>query len=574
MVHTQRIPRLAAAVVLAASVLTVPAAQAADAKPGAVVNGAFAPQSPGATQFGPDKSRECPRNPILVELERQLPVVAEQNKLPVAQKDGQLCAVAVTFLGWKDTGAIPGGVAEGVAKHLGVPARPGVQVAQFASSAPEDVVPALLQTLANFMANSGQPRYGLAVEAKRARGTSRAAEERKESARVVLVLLDEPIAFQPFPRKLAQGASGTVAGELLGEWQNPKLLVSDATGKLSTPEQAAGKAFKAAVACGDKPGRIQVEIRGEIPAGSRTLASVPILCGGELATTFPLAGEEWPKDTAAQEQKLAEAVNAERTAAGLPPLEWDPALAGVAREVSQKLKEAITAGRAPEVDTGALLKQADLSSPVVLQNPAEAASAEEAAARFTASPTNRQNIFSAEVNHLGVGIVPNADASGRNTVLVTELFTRVLPAIDVVKTKAEVYAEVEKLRAEAKAPAAALDPRIDKVAQAYADALAKAGGKLSDDRAGELTQPLKGPYKSINMIEGAKASVADFLKDSTVTWDGSAIGIGLAQGNHPLLGKNTVYLTLIVATLRGEEKGGKAPAKAPAKPAKPAGKKK
>jgi hypothetical protein len=174
--------------------------------------------------------------------------------------------------------------------------------------------------------------------------------------------------------------------------------------------------------------------------------------------------------------------------------------------------------------------------------------------------------------------VPNTDANGRATVLVTQLFTRVLAPLDVAAAKADVYAQVEKLRAEAKAPVAAQDPRIDKVAQAYADALAHAGGKLSDDKASDLTQPLKGPFKSINMIEGAKASVAEFLKDSTVTWDGSALGVGVSQGTHPVLGKNAVYLTLIVATPRGDEKAGGAKGtvtpKATPKPAKPTGKKK
>jgi hypothetical protein len=67
--------------------------------------------------------------------------------------------------------------------------------------------------------------------------------------------------------------------------------------------------------------------------------------------------------------------------------------------------------------------------------------------------------------------------------------------------------------------------------------------------------------------------VAEFLRDSTVTWDGSALGVGVAQGTHPVLGKNTVYLTLIVATPRGDEKPGKATPTGGPKPAKPAGKK-
>ena len=272
---------------------------------------------------------------------------------------------------------------------------------------------------------------------------------------------------------------------------------------------------------------------------------------------------------------MAEAVNAERAVVGLPALEADEALAGVARKVAEQLRDAVAAGRAPQVDTGGLLKEAGLATPVLLQNPGEAPSAEEAQARFALSPSTRQNILSTEVNRLGVGLASSKDAAGRPAVLAVQLFTRLLPAVDVAQVKKDFYAEVQKKREEAKAPAAAVDPAIDRVMQKYAESMASAGGKLPDDMANEITHPLRTPYKAINMIEGAKGSIQDFLKESTVTWDGSAMGVGIAQGTHPVLGKNALFIAFVVATPRGAEGGAKAAPAAASKPKpKPVPKKK
>jgi uncharacterized protein YkwD len=579
--------RLAAALALIAALAS--GAQAADTiKPGVIANGALTPQAPPATQLGPTTAWECPRSAIATDLEKKAADFARKKQLPVPQKDGQLCAVAGTFLSWKEQGQVPPSLAGPVAQHLGVVARPEVQVASFESGAPEDVVPGLLQALVNFATNAKQPRYGLVVEKTRVRGASgsRAAEERKEAAKVVLVMLDTPVLFQPFPRRLEAGASAVVAGEVVGDWTGVKVTASDELGAISTPEQAPGKAFKAEVKCGQKPGQATVEIRGEAAAGARTLATVAVQCGGDLPRSYPLARQPWPKDAAGQEQKMAEAINAERTALGLPALEYNPALAGVARLVAEKLRDALAEGRAPSVDTGALLKDAGLASPVLLQNPGEAPTAEEAQARFSLSPSTRQNLFNAEVNNMGIGLASAGEPGGRTTVVVIQLFTKVLPPVDVAQAKQELYAEVQKKREEFKAPEAKVDPQIDKVMQAYAEAMAAAGGKLSDEQANELTHPLRQPFKSINMIEGIHASVADFLKDSTVTWDGEALGAGVAQGTHPLLGKNVLFFAFVVATPRPPEKAPAAakstpvipkanPAPKPAKPAaKPAAKKK
>ncbi len=413
------------------------------------------------------------------------------------------------------------------------------------------------------MTNAGSPRFGLVMELKR----TGSARERKEKARVSLAMLDMPVMFQPFPRKLEPGASATVAGEVRGDWTTVKVFVSDEMGKLDAPEQPPGKTFKGELKCEDKPGgRTTMEIRGEGAAGTRTLATIAIQCGGDIPTTFPIAKAVWSRDLTAQEQKMGEAVNAERAAIGLPALEADPALAGAARKVAEQLRDAVAAGRAPQVDTAAVLKEAGVSTPVLLQNPGEAARAEDAEEQFALSPSTRQNMLSAEVNRMGMGLAESKDPLGRPAVVAIQLFTKLLPPVDVAQARKDFYAAVDKKREEAKAPAAHVDPTIERIMQKYAEAMAGAGGKLPNDMADEITHPLRAPYKAINMVEGAKGSIDDFLKDTTVTWDGSAMGVGIAQGNHPVLGKNALFIAFVVATPRGAEGGKAAPAAGKAKP--------
>jgi uncharacterized protein YkwD len=230
-------------------------------------------------------------------------------------------------------------------------------------------------------------------------------------------------------------------------------------------------------------------------------------------------------------------------------------VAGVARSVAETLRDQLARGETPAVDLGPLLEKAGASSSLVIQNPAQTRSAEEAEQRFTASPTNRQNLLNPEVNRVGVGIAPTKDSSGKPSMVVVELFTRALARVDPEAVKRDLYAAIEKRRGEAGAPAARADPRLEKVAQEYAEAMAGSAGKLSQDDASELTHGIRIAYRSIDMIEGAKANPLDFAADQTVVSPGTSLGVGVAQGDNPVLGKNAIYVTVIVATPRVPETG-------------------
>jgi uncharacterized protein YkwD len=548
---------------LAASLAT-PAGRAEDA------GARFSPGAAAAEQFGPNPAIACPRSVAADVLAFELKKLSDKNKRPEAQLDGRLCAVAQSLLAWDPAkgDSPPAAVRAFLSSHFGlpVPARVAtVRVVELGEtgderkSATTEEAKALAEKLKTPVGETllgyQQPRWGMATQ-----------RVKKGQVKVAVVMDDRILELDPLPRKLSADQTAPLSGKVLPPYRNPKLALSGERGQITRPEPAGGDAFRGELRCGSTPGDLWVEIRADRDGQAATVAAFSVACGKDLPTSVALSGGGWPADEAGQERRLADGVNGQREAIGLPRMEWDDRLAGVARTVAETVRDQVKRGESPAVDLGPLLEKAGVASPLVLQNPAQAWSAEEAEQRFTASPSNRQNLLNPEVNRVGVGIAPTQDAAGKPSMFVVELFTKTLAQIDRQSVQRDLYAAVEKRRSEAGAKPAKVDPRLEKVAQQYADALAEAGGKLSQDDASELTQGIRIAYKSIDMIDGVKANPIDFAADQTALSPGSSIGIGVAQGDSPVLGKNAVFVTLIVATPRVE--GGKPAAAPKPKPAK------
>jgi len=87
---------------------------------------------------------------------------------------------------------------------------------------------------------------------------------------------------EPLPRKLNPGQTATVSGALAGKLSNPKVQYTDAVGKLERPPPQPGKEFSAELKCGDRPGRILVQIVGQQEGADVLLANFPVGCGIDL----------------------------------------------------------------------------------------------------------------------------------------------------------------------------------------------------------------------------------------------------------------------------------------------------
>jgi hypothetical protein len=147
-------------------------------------------------------------------------------------------------------------------------------------------------------------------------------------------------------------------------------------------------------------------------------------------------------------------------------------------------------------------------------------------------------------------VVSKTDAEGRPIVYVTEVLVRELPKADVEQTRQALRSAVAQKRKDARTNAVASDPTLEGVAQKYAEALAGAGGTLSKEEASQLTAPLNKAFTKVTMVSGAKQEPLDFAEEPQTTAPGKTLGVGVATGRHPVLGRNATYVVLMVGTPR------------------------
>ncbi len=510
-------------------------------EPGVVKDGQFAPARPQSPTYGPNKNEDCVTSGLFDDVLRALSGTAKANGRKAPEPDGRLCAVAEAFLGWDPArdGTPRPRVLAFASYWFGLPAP--VNPPTIATIETEDyrvLSEKIVTAVTNEALRASYPRVGLVSQ-----------RVRKGVTKFAFVVLDVPLELDPLPRRLEPGQSAKLSGKLLGGAAEPKILVSDAVGKLVEPKEGTGDAFTADVACGDRKGRIQVEIRAEGGTGKTgTVASFPVLCGEPLPASIVLAGEQWPTDRAGAEKKIFDAVNAERAQAGLTPLELDAAVSKVARDVAADIAAHGGQTGGPSIDER--LKKEGIASQVVLQSAAADRTYERAHERLVQSPTNRSNLMTTEANKVGIGAETANDAEGHPVVVVTEVFVKELPPVDVANVRQQLRDAVAQKRKDARTTPLSDDATLDATAQKYAEALAAAGGTLPKEKASELTAPLNTGYRTVVMVSGAKPEPLDLAEEPQATAPGKVLGVGVAQGKHPVLGRNAVYSVIMVGTPR------------------------
>jgi uncharacterized protein YkwD len=548
-------PWLAALSALSATLVLPGGARAAwgfDPKPGAIADGKFTPGRPPAARFGEDPAVTCPDTPLARSLRGQIEELARASKRAAPLPDGRLCAAAEAFLGWTDKESPRDGVLAFTSQYFGLPVTARrLSTAVIPTDDTDVLAEKLIEPLGNFALNASQPRYGFASLRLRGGGGPRSAAG-SPLTKVVLLLQDIPYALDPFPRRLAAGEKAVLSGKVLGEYQRPKIAISDVMGKVSSPAAAPDASFRAEVACGDRPGRIQVEIGAELGGSPTLVARFPVACGMDLPTSVPVdEPNPWPAEPEKQEHRMLQELNGERTAVGLKPLAWDDALAGVARGISESIREGVRRGSYDiPGDVVQRLKRVGVASPLVLQNPAQARSAEEALQQLLSSPGHRANVMNPDVNRAGMGIVPETGKDGAQSVFVTQIFVKELPPLDPEEVRKKLRDAVERKRKDARRTPVTFDPTLDAVAEKYARELAQAGGILPAERKTALTAPLNKGFKTVQVLAGARADPLDFAEEPEVVSAGKFAGVGVAIGMHPTLGRNAVYAVIVVGSKR------------------------
>jgi hypothetical protein len=201
-------------------------------------------------------------------------------------------------------------------------------------------------------------------------------------------------------------------------------------------------------------------------------------------------------------------------------------------------------------DLVARLKKVGIATAVVVQNPGLAGSAQAAFQQLVGSPTHRANMLNKEVNKAGFGVAAGTTADGRAVVIVDQIFIKDVPPQNLEDVRRQLREAVAQKRKFSRNPPVTADPELDEVAQRFAAEMAASGGALPKARRDEILASLKG-WKTIHMTPpGAQAEPLDFAEEPEVTAAGKYFGVGVAQGMHPTLGRNALYVTILIGQKR------------------------
>ncbi len=168
--------------------------------------------------------------------------------------------------------------------------------------------------------------------------------------------------------------------------------------------------------------RCTVQNQTARPAAVSCAASTPQPSIPDVPQSSPSTGDYTTLSPTAQEQKLLNLLNQDRTRNGLPALTVDSGLSALARTKSQDMLEnGYFAHESPTLGSAsAMLDDSGYAYNGVGENIAHHASVEKADAAFLSSPAHRSIMMGRQWEKVGIGVAEDENGF----VYVTELFVR------------------------------------------------------------------------------------------------------------------------------------------------------
>lgn len=251
---------------------------------------------------------------------------------------------------------------------------------------------------------------------------------------------------------------------------------------------------------------------------------------------------------------MAERLNRDRAAHGLPPLKYDEELANIGRSHSTDMRDhsffdhvSPTLGNLEN-----RVDRAGYGNLVARENLAEGPDVDSAEDSLLASPHHYENIMSTDITHVGVGLVKGGVRDPRN-LTITQVFAHPTRNESAEAVKSAVQAAIRKARQEKSLPEATLNAKLSAYAEEYLssslsnadDPDVKAIGIAISKR---LTkEPLRG-VQGISVGGQVMVDSSQFQTPSGLLRPGPRqYGIAVGQA-HPA-GKRAVLKILIVVGL-------------------------
>ena len=533
--------------------------------PGVLENGSFKPALPPNENFGPKATYLCQATSINSAVQDGLNDRFKGKTAPA--QDGRLCAIAETLLGWEaaNNETPPESVRAFLSGYFGLTStfRPPI-IAPFDSDDSRVLADPLIEPVATFAADAKVPRYGLVTERVK-KGPMTAADvaqnRSKGGTKAVLVLEDEIFELlAPLPRQLPAGGSAQLQAKVTGTATKIKTEIVEVNGKLKTiPSE--DQSVKAQLSCGDRPGKILVQVTGEREGTDVLLANFTVACGGELATSVKLPTQQAASTPEQDEQRLLELINAARVAAGLGPLATNPALATISRQVSSERAKGKGTSSSQLMTS---LREADIGSPVILESAVQALSGEDAFQRLSSSPSERSTLLNSEANEVGIGVASGPLVGRIPTVIMTALLIKQVAPADPAAIKAKLYEAIAQRRKDARADVLTREQMLEDVAQKYADAAAAGKGVVPQEKQSEILAPLYKESMTVNQVGGFlpdEKGALDVAQHPVVMSSAKLVGVGVALGRSPQFGKNAPFVVAFFGTRHGPAKRAAPPKK-------------
>jgi uncharacterized protein YkwD len=418
---------------------------------------------------------------------------------------------------------------------------PHLLVVWGAIDSPELVVDQLKPQLENILRDGSNARVGVGAARRNPDGTGV----------VVFALQGSGVTTAPIQRELAADATIVIDAIVDPRYRDPKVLVTHDDGSTQLPTITRGRpgGFIARVECRGRAGRQQIEIAASDAAGATVLANFPVWCGARAPTAVtidPESDDVAAATTEEAEHRLLANVNRDRVAAGLPPLLWDDALAGVARRYSSEMNRTHVVAHISPVSGSAVdrVRAANVKTAVVLENIARAYGVNEAHDALMNSPGHRANLMSGVATHIGIGVVFGEEAAGRRELFITQVFSRVPPKIDRASA-------VDAVRKKITAARSGTSMAAELAAIAQLAAVALATGRSSEQAFLDVKQQLRGAVTHYQRVRSVMKAVSDLeaLDASELVGDaqGHELGIGVAQGPHPEIGEGAIWVVVLFA---------------------------
>ena len=370
---------------------------------------------------------------------------------------------------------------------------------------------------------------------------------------LVLLLQASHVETKPIPREVAKNDSFVVEGKALADYREVEIFVTREDGVVVRHDlkRRGDQGFQATLSCIGRSGRQQVEITAENARGSTVLANFPVWCGSKAPTGLtvqPSIDDLMPVKTVAEAESLMlQLVNRDRKRNGLPPLSLSTELSAVARGHSEGMRDSgVVAHTSTTTGTAQdRVRAAGIRTSLVMENIARAYGVGEAQDGLMNSPGHRSNLLSDKATHIGIGIALLETPSEGRIMFFTQLFMRVPPVLSARQAYKALNARIGKEKGHVTER-----PELSSVAQEYADKVIAPGMPERAASAWRAAQ-MHGLRQHYGRVATAVVAVLDLdsidmddaFSDAWIRF----YGLGVAKGVHPQLGKDTLYIVLVLA---------------------------